>query len=131
MDLRWLILAILASFKARSNIFKFSEVLELFYDSRIHYYSYLARGGFNSIFLDYVSWHLKDGALGINNHFKKKLWTYLEKKTPPYVFKISSMNTFSYFKKYHNYVNFQLTDMKFGMRIHIYYTKAASTVKQN
>ena len=60
------------------------------------------------------SWHLINDASGKDKCFRKK-WSYLEKKTPPYLFKISSMNTFSHFKKYHNYVNFQLTDMKFGM----------------
>ena len=51
--------------------------------------------------------------------------------TPPYDFKISTMNTFFYLKKYRNYVNIQLTDTKFGIYAHICYTKDASTVKQN
>ena len=30
------------------------------------------RGGFNLDFLDYISWHLRDDALAIENHSKKK-----------------------------------------------------------
>ena len=50
----------------------------------ILYFATLIRGGgVNSDVWDYLSWHLNNGALGINNHFKKKLMTYLEKKTHP------------------------------------------------
>ena len=62
-------------------------------------------GYFNSFFLDYVSSHLINDAPGKYKHFRKKIWSYLENMTPPYDFKISSMNTFFYLKKYHNYVN--------------------------
>ena len=63
-----------------------------------------------------ISSHFINDAPGKDKHFRKnKLGSYLEKNTPPYIFKIFCVNTSFQFKKYHNYVNFQLNDMKFGM----------------
>ena len=52
-------------------------------ETSINEYGIFVWGGVNLDFLDYVSWHLSEVALGINNHLKKNIWTYLEKRPHP------------------------------------------------